>query len=763
MNKKTSFRKISPLSLFLLVAILILGTISMTPPAYALTTFGSTVNLSQNSGSSFNAQVAALGNNVYATWMDNTPGNFEIFFRKSTDGGATFGPAQQLTTTAASSGSPSIAVAQVGPNTHVYIAYTEEDAAGGTPFDQEVKLLRSTNDGASFAAPVNISNTPFTGSDANPVGASSSPYVAAASNFVFVAWQEVLGVPNSEIFLRRSIDAGANFQSSVQISSTSFFSFFPRIALNLPNVHIAWNDNGNGAPGAVGGLGETFYRRSTTNGNSYDPQVDLSSNTDFSLGADIAVSGSNVHVVWAEHTLANVPTQVVYKRSTTNGSSFGATTTLSALSQIGSQQAFTGIAALGSNVFVVFNDVSGGNQEIFFMESSDNGTTFSSAADISNNSGESNFADIAASSVHVTWYDNTPGNFDIFYITSTVADTTAPTGSVVINGGAAFTNDVTVTLTLTCSDTGSGCTQMQIAVDGTADTELFESFTTTRTAVLSAIDGTKTIAVRFKDAAGNVSAQLTDSIVLDTTAPTLTTPADIVTNTDPGQPTAVVNYALPTATDNAGVVDVTCSPPSGSTFPVGTTTITCTATDAVGNTATASFTVTVVDTTPPVITLLGSPTVTLLVGEAYSDAGATAFDNVNGDLTSSIVTVNPVDTSTAGTYTITYGVSDSAGNTAAQVTRTVVVLSPAQASQNLIGTVQSLGLPQGTANSLISKLDATINSLNNGQNTAAENQLNAFINQVNAKCCNNPPSKPLTTEQANQLIAAANNIINVVP
>jgi hypothetical protein len=79
------------------------------------------------------------------------------------------------------------------------------------------------------------------------------------------------------------------------------------------------------------------------------------------------------------------------------------------------------------------------------------------------------------------------------------------------------------------------------------------------------------------------------------------------------------------------------------------------------------------DTEKPVITLLGEATVTLTVGDAYTDAGATANDNKDGNITANIVTVNPVDTATAGNYTVTYDVNDTAGNQATQVTRTVTV------------------------------------------------------------------------------------------
>lgn len=84
-------------------------------------------------------------------------------------------------------------------------------------------------------------------------------------------------------------------------------------------------------------------------------------------------------------------------------------------------------------------------------------------------------------------------------------------------------------------------------------------------------------------------------------------------------------------------------------------------------------TVSVLDTIPPVITLIGEEVVNLYLGDSYTDAGATALDDVDGDITAKIVVVNPVDTSRVGTYVITYNVSDTAGNAAEEVIRTVIV------------------------------------------------------------------------------------------
>ena len=79
----------------------------------------------------------------------------------------------------------------------------------------------------------------------------------------------------------------------------------------------------------------------------------------------------------------------------------------------------------------------------------------------------------------------------------------------------------------------------------------------------------------------------------------------------------------------------------------------------------------------PVITLTGDEIVTIEVGTTYVDGGATATDNYDDDtvLTSNITTdVSDVDAQTVGSYTVSYNVSDAAGNPAVQVTRTVNVV-----------------------------------------------------------------------------------------
>ncbi len=97
------------------------------------------------------------------------------------------------------------------------------------------------------------------------------------------------------------------------------------------------------------------------------------------------------------------------------------------------------------------------------------------------------------------------------------------------------------------------------------------------------------------------------------------------------------------------------------------------------------------DVGAPTIQLVGQPSITLLVGSTYSDAGATASDAVDGNLTSKIVVNNPVNAAVIGTYTVTYDVTDTSGNSAARVTRAVQV----EAQQNTTGSGGSGGGASG--------------------------------------------------------------------
>ncbi|MBC7240651.1 MAG: HYR domain-containing protein, partial [Chloroflexi bacterium] len=157
-------------------------------------------------------------------------------------------------------------------------------------------------------------------------------------------------------------------------------------------------------------------------------------------------------------------------------------------------------------------------------------------------------------------------------------------------------------------------------------------------------------------------------IVNDCENPWVTCPGNITVNNDPGKCGAVVTYTV-TYGDNCpgAILSQMEGLPSGAMFPVGTTTNTFVVTDAAGNTASCSFTVTVVDNEPPVLTCPPDKNVSTDPGKCYAtvDPGlATATDNCPG------VTVvgvrsdgKPLDEPyPKGVTTITWTARDTAGN-----------------------------------------------------------------------------------------------------
>lgn len=165
------------------------------------------------------------------------------------------------------------------------------------------------------------------------------------------------------------------------------------------------------------------------------------------------------------------------------------------------------------------------------------------------------------------------------------------------------------------------------------------------------------------------------TVILDETPPVITiTPVNGSTTITHPVGTQY-NDAGATAIDNIdGPVTVVTDASNVLENVLGVYSVIYTATDAAGNSSSLSRTVNVVDTIPPVITLTGASSIDHIINFPYNDEGATANDNYDGDITNNIVVVNNVDVNTPGSYTVTYNVSDSSGNAATEVTRTVNVL-----------------------------------------------------------------------------------------
>ena len=239
------------------------------------------------------------------------------------------------------------------------------------------------------------------------------------------------------------------------------------------------------------------------------------------------------------------------------------------------------------------------------------------------------------------------GNQDTKQFQVTVQDTTAPLLTLPASSTTEATGPTGASVTYSASATDS--------VDGTVAPTCTPASATTFGITTTTVDCTAT------DAHANRAQGLFSVTVQDTTAPTLTLPS-VAPREATGPSGAILTYAA-TASDVVDLtVPVTCDYPTGSVFHVGDTTVSCTATDAHGNTTPGHFTVTVTDTTGPVLTLPGN-----LSEEATKSTGSDiaysvlASDLVDGTVATSCDPAN--GTFAIGTTTVTCTATDTHANT----------------------------------------------------------------------------------------------------
>ena len=239
----------------------------------------------------------------------------------------------------------------------------------------------------------------------NDTAYTATPSVAVSGNYVHVAWID-RRPGNQEIYYKRSTDNGANWGADTRLTNDADMSWFPSVAVSGSNVHMVWQDYRNNNY-------EVYYKRSQDNGATWGADTRLTNSAAWSWYPAAAVSGSSVHVVWFDSTPGNW--EIYYKRSTDGGTTWGADTRLTN-TPLGST--FPSVAASGSNVHVTWMDSLGGrNHEIYYKRSPDGGATWSADVRLTNDPASSYYPSVAASGarVHVVWSDDRNGNYELYY------------------------------------------------------------------------------------------------------------------------------------------------------------------------------------------------------------------------------------------------------------------------------------------------------------------------------------------------------------
>ena len=297
-------------------AILMLGLSVLCSPARSQQ-FSTPKNVSNNADYSFTPQIAVdAAGNIYMAWEDDTANNSNILFSRSTDGGATFLPtpaAKQVSNSLGCSFSPVMAV-DAGANINI-VWEDSPDCSFGT---SNIFFSRSTDGGMTFSAPTNLSATMNT-------ALFSVPQIAVdTAGNINVVWESDTG--NLAVWFSGSSDGGNTFSAPKMVSTNPSGSMGPQIAVDKSgNINVGWEDD-------IAGHSDISFSRSTDNGTTFSPPVNLSN----PLGNCIANSnsprigvdlGANINVVWSNDCGGNF--DIFLSRSADSGATFSSPKNLS--------------------------------------------------------------------------------------------------------------------------------------------------------------------------------------------------------------------------------------------------------------------------------------------------------------------------------------------------------------------------------------------------------------------------------------------------
>jgi BNR repeat-like domain len=350
--------------------------------------------LTWNPGFSYFPAIAVdSSGDLQVVWQDDTPGNPEIYYRKSTDGGSTWTTSKRLTVNSGYSRRP--AIAAVSSDT---LAVVWSD---NTPGNSELFSKRSTDGGAGWTTAKRMTWT--SGSSEDPVMA-----LDLSGNLHLVCTESTSG--NDEIYYKKSSDGGSTWTTSRRLSWTSGYSLNPAIAADSSgHLHVIWRDD---TPGNF----EVYYKKSTDGGTSWSAGKRLTwTSAESGSPAAIVDPSGYLHVVWRDY--ASDHWEIYYKRSTDGGAGW---TTGRRLTWTSGDSVDPDIAVDNSGyLHLVWSClVPAAGAHLDYQKSTDAGSSWTSAQRLTWGSGLPCLPVIASDSsgdLHLVWYLTTPDNSEIYY------------------------------------------------------------------------------------------------------------------------------------------------------------------------------------------------------------------------------------------------------------------------------------------------------------------------------------------------------------
>jgi hypothetical protein len=303
--------------------------------------FGAPIDLSNNVGYSFLPTIAVSGSNVYVSWTRVTETS-EIVIVTSTDGGLNFGsPVEVSSGDLFNSRFSSIGVA----GSNIYVVW-EDFSQSGDGSESDILFGLSTDGGATFSSPTDISNSPGT--------VSLHTEIAVLGNNLFVIWRDCdpsTGT-NCRIMFTKSTDAGASFSTPIPINNPE--SDYADVDVIGNTVYVVWSSH---AAGEIPNR-EVFLSTSLDGGTTFGTPMRLSNNPEEPAQSPrIDVDGSNIGITWLQRvsgTGTNPSTShfdIMFIGSTDGGASFSSPVSVTdSMGELSST--LNEVALFGNNVYV---------------------------------------------------------------------------------------------------------------------------------------------------------------------------------------------------------------------------------------------------------------------------------------------------------------------------------------------------------------------------------------------------------------------------
>jgi predicted secreted protein with PEFG-CTERM motif len=249
---------------------------------------------------------------------------------------------------------------------------------------------------------------------------STAPQLIISENNVYVGWVDN-NANKFNIFFAKSTDGGSSFGTPISLGnlSTQGADHLKMVGSD-GKIYAIWQSFSSGSSAI-------YFSMSSDGGNTFGIPTEINEQGKDSAFPQIAVSGTHVYAVWLERTQGGI-TNVIFCKSDDSGSSFSKPNVITHHS---GNSGLPQISVDANNVYLLWEDNSLGNFDVFFTKSNDMGNTFGSLTNISNDTGESGTPrmNVVGQNVNIVWMDNTAGNYDILFSKS-------------VDGGSTFSKPV---------------------------------------------------------------------------------------------------------------------------------------------------------------------------------------------------------------------------------------------------------------------------------------------------------------------------------